>query len=980
MIVQVAWAGEVARWDFEETSGGTVADQSGQYVANLEGSDSLDVEGRFGSGIDFAGDGGATMDATSSEAFRFTEDFSIVLWINSDVPVADYTRFVDMSAADGGLADSYRLMTGSGASADNFRFMSRQTGSNTSLIHTRDLVADTWILMAMRHDLDGEVTLNVLQDGDPVDAAFVGTNSETWATAGPIDYAEGELKMGRLIGGGRKFDGQMDGVAFYDTLLTDAEIATIFNKPPSSQEIAASPLPDDGTVDVLRNVVLSWAPGEFAQTHDVYMGTVFEDVNNASLADPLGVLLGEGQNSTSLDVGILEFGQTYYWRVDEVNGAPDNTVFKGDVWSFEVEAFSLPITGVTATASSAHDETMTAEKTTDGSGLNELDQHSAEGTDMWLSGMGDPTPSIQYEFDQAYKLHEMWVWNSNQLIEGFVGLGAKEVTIEVSTDANDWTVLENTPDFTQAPGKEGYAHNTSIDLGGAIARYVRLTIASGYGMLPQSGLSEVRFLYIPTDAREPQPATGDTSDTVDVTLTWRAGRETASHEVYVGTDSADLALVQTVTESNATLGTLDYATTYYWQIVEVNNAEDPAAYAGDVWSFSTPAYGVVDDFDQYDDNCNRIFFAWLDGLGHNGGEDVDNCDVASYNGNGTGSIVGHGNSPFAEQSTVYAGGQSMPLAYDSGMSECSLALNPQDWTASGTQSLSLQFYGAPGNTGQLYLKINNSKVSYAGISDALQRQQWVPWNIELSAIGANLSSVTSLTLGIEGASAPGMLYVDEIRLYPLPAQTIEPVLPAVDDPNLVAHYAFEGNADDLKGNYPGTAEGDPTYTAGKEGQAINLDEIDDNVVHALAQEVVWPGYTVSLWVKTDLMGQDTNSSLFNNNSSSSDFQIEVAGDDEYRYNGTENGVFGPVSNDWVHIGVSCDGTKTDLYYNGLWVRTVNVADTNFGQLAVGINRGMANRFGGVIDEVQIYDRALSSPEIAGTAGITQSVDRPFDME
>ena len=51
--------------------------------------------------------------------------------------------------------------------------------------------------------------------------------------------------------------------------------------------------------------------------------------------------------------GTLEFGKTYYWRVDEVNGPPNANVFKGQVWSFTVEPYAYPIKGVTATASSA---------------------------------------------------------------------------------------------------------------------------------------------------------------------------------------------------------------------------------------------------------------------------------------------------------------------------------------------------------------------------------------------------------------------------------------------------------------------------------------------------------------------------------------------------------------------------------------------------------------------------------------------------
>ena len=65
--------------------------------------------------------------------------------------------------------------------------------------------------------------------------------------------------------------------------------------------------------------VLSWIPDEFAATHDVYFGTAFDAVSNASVADPGGVLAGPGLTDTSFDPGRLELGQTYYWRVDEVS-------------------------------------------------------------------------------------------------------------------------------------------------------------------------------------------------------------------------------------------------------------------------------------------------------------------------------------------------------------------------------------------------------------------------------------------------------------------------------------------------------------------------------------------------------------------------------------------------------------------------------------------------------------------------------------
>ena len=294
--------------------------------------------------------------------------------------------------------------------------------------------------------------------------------------------------------------------------------------------------------------------------------------------------------------------------------------------------------------------------------------------------------------------------------------------------------------------------------------------------------------------------------------------------------------------------------------------------------------------------------------------------------------------------------------------------------------MSLYFHGDSDNSGgQLYLKINDTSVSYDYLPDALQRPQWMAWTIDLPSVGANLANVTCLAVGVEGTGASGVVYVDDIRLYPQATDVIEPVLPDDNDPNLAAQYEFEGNTDDSTGAYPGTAVREPAHTAGKIGQTINLDNDDDHVVYAFEQEEVWSAYSVSLWVKTDLFAQDEYSGLFNNNSSSADFQVETDGTDpgNYRYQGSAVRILGPVSGDWFHLVVSCEGVTTRLYYNGLYVAPVNVADTRFGQIAIGINRGMNNRFGGMIDDVRLYNRAISDAEVLGLAGVTESVPKGF---
>ena len=224
-----------------------------------------------------------------------------------------------------------------------------------------------------------------------------------------------------------------------------------------------------------------------------------------------------------------------------------------------------------------------------------------------------------------------------------------------------------------------------------------------------------------------------------------------------------------MTEHSLGLGSLgiEYGKTYYWRVDEINDAATPKSWAGDTWSFSTSDFGVVDDFESYNDNCDRIFFAWADGFGHNGSTD---CGVAPSNGNGSGSTVGNAAPPFAEQTVVRGGRQAMPLAYDNtagkSLSEAIRTFQPiQDWTLGGAKTLVLYFRGDTANTvGDLYLKINDAKVTYSGGSAALTTGLWKQWNIDLASVDTNLKAVKTLSIGVSG-SGKGMLRIDDIRLY-----------------------------------------------------------------------------------------------------------------------------------------------------------------------------------------------------------------------
>ena len=536
-----------------------------------------------------------------------------------------------------------------------------------------------------------------------------------------------------------------------------------------ARDQASNPDPEDRAVDVWEKTILSWTPGFYAPAingHRIYLSDVFADVNEGATAAL--------QGTTSLQEyapAELAYDTTYYWRIDEANNVTG--WYKGQVWSFTTEplAYAIPVSAVTATASSSYDETMTAQKTADGSGLDADDLHSDDENDMWLSGADDPNPWIQYEFDSTYKLHQMWIWNFNQSFEDVVGFGLKDVSIQYSIDGINWTAVESVTELPGANGEDRAPHDIEIDMAGAVARYVRITASSNWGGWNRYGLSEVRFFYIPMAARNPLPeAGGDEVNPLPV-LSWRPGRVATSHDVYFGTDEQavmDAAEpVTTVTNPLFESSPLVLANTYYWRVDEINENESPAIWLGPVWSFTTADFIVVEDFEDYDVGNNEIWWAWKDGIGY-----ASHPTEPPYPGNGTGSAVGNENSPsYTEEMIIHGGAQSMPLSYNNtaapNYSETTRSFGaPQDWTMFGIKTLVLYFQGSEINVGgQLYVKVNDFKVPYGGDPADITTAEWSQFRIDLTLVETDLQNVTEISIGIEGGSS-GIIYVDDIQLWP----------------------------------------------------------------------------------------------------------------------------------------------------------------------------------------------------------------------
>jgi hypothetical protein len=530
-------------------------------------------------------------------------------------------------------------------------------------------------------------------------------------------------------------------------------------------ERAKDPVPANKATDVPRTTALSWVSGVYAASHDVYFGTSLDDVNNATRQNPMGVLVSQDQTGTTFTPPErLEFSTTYYWRVDEVNAPPSSATYKGEVWYFTTEPFAPKVTTITATASSVGPVTSPAANAVNGSGLTG-DLHSADPKTMWLSASNGFPAWIRFDFDQAYKLYQMLVWNHNATYENLLGFGAKDATVEYSTDGTAWTKLGDF-EFAQAPGANDLPPTSIISFGGVAAKSVRITINSAWMQPKQTGLSEVQFLYIPVAARDPVPATGSTAiDPTTLTLRWRAGREAVSHNVYIGMDSD---AVKASTTPAGTAGTasftptgLQLSTAYYWRVDEVNTAEALSTWTGPVWNFTTADFITVDDFESYDDQeGSAVFNIWIDGYGT-----TNNGAAVGY--------ISPARNTYNETTIVHGGKQSMPLMYGqngAATSEAARTFNPaQDWTQAGVKTLTLWFYGAPDNgSAALYVKINNTKIAYNGDAADIQRPQWNQWNVDLSAVPVGtLQGVTTLVIGVSNGASKGTLLIDDIRLYGL---------------------------------------------------------------------------------------------------------------------------------------------------------------------------------------------------------------------
>jgi hypothetical protein len=267
---------------------------------------------------------------------------------------------------------------------------------------------------------------------------------------------------------------------------------------------------------------------------------------------------------------------------------------------------------------------------------------------------------------------------------------------------------------------------------------------------------------------------------------------------------------------------------------------------------------------------------------------------------------------------------------------------------------------------------NASLSAFAGGSTPLSYQ----WRFN----GVNVSGATNSSLTLLNVQPANSGPYDVVVTNSLGSITSTSAVLTVNAPlcvpassNLVGWWAGEGTANDNVGGNNGALQGGAAYATGKDGQAFSFNGVDGSVLVPDAANLNFgatSALTVELWAYRS--GSQTNMNLLGKRvASCGSFEYQMAMDGAsggLQFGGSSGGKvatgFLLPSNTWVHLAATFDGTNFQFYTNAVLVGTGTgtLGPTNSAPLTIG---GSANcpPFAGLLDEVSLYNRALSASEI-----------------
>jgi len=325
-------------------------------------------------------------------------------------------------------------------------------------------------------------------------------------------------------------------------------------------------------------------------------------------------------------------------------------------------------------------------KNPDRSGLcmPNLNGNSISG-DIDLEGNDDGTLNL-LDIDDLTIWHEFWITIEADATN--TGTHLVKIYMDGSTAATEFIVTASNETENAGDGPNiGLAMGSTSSHGAFDVDF----FAYKSGIIPPAPSN-------PSLARAVNPTPGATVPLHEATpFGWMPGETAVQHDVYLGTEEADVNDADITDTTGIYRGRLNvqlYAPpeglelggNYYWRIDEVE-VDGTTIHKGSVWSFTVIDYLPVDDFEDYTDDDaagQAIWQTWIDGFG------------VAENGGQAGYLV----PPYAERTIVNSGSQSMPFIYSNVSpalySEAVMTLSAQrDWTEQDVKALSLWFRGAP---------------------------------------------------------------------------------------------------------------------------------------------------------------------------------------------------------------------------------------------------------------------------------------------
>ncbi len=189
--------------------------------------------------------------------------------------------------------------------------------------------------------------------------------------------------------------------------------------------------------------------------------------------------------------------------------------------------------------------------------------------------------------------------------------------------------------------------------------------------------------------------------------------------------------------------------------------------------------------------------------------------------------------------------------------------------------------------------------------------------------------------------------------------------------NIVAWWPGDGNAQDIISGNDGVLKNGATFANGKVAQAFSLDGVDDYIEIADSPTFDFASFTLEAWINTNHVGTGAGRRRIISQQSG-DYWIMSLADDVLELGSSKDGILtrkGPLLNDslWHHVAVVRDaGVKAYWYVDGVEVGSQVITNSDTYRLNRFVEIGYyccGEFFKGLIDEVSVYTRALSAPEI-----------------